>query len=133
MAVCTVRKNFVWNFLRMTIYRYVLKINNLYLEDDEKFQGAKFHTANWDKSVSIKALKTMFHNFSYVIVNQNCRIPFRNCFRKPWYVRFFSSAWMLVPFFLAFTISISLKTAEWSKALPMNLTRCFFKLLDFLP
>ena len=132
MAVCTVRKNFVLNFLRMTICRYVLKINNLYFEDDEKFQGAKFHTANWDKSVSIKALKTMFHNFSYVTVNQNSRIPFGNCLRKPWYVFFLGlECWFL--FFLAFTILISLKTAEWSKALPMNLTRCFFKLLDFLP
>ena len=61
---------------------YVLKINNLYFEDDEKFQGAKFHTANWDKSVSIKALKTTFHIFSYTTVNQYFRISFGNCFRN---------------------------------------------------
>ena len=82
MAVCIVRKCFVSNFSRMTICRYVLKINDLYFEDDEKFQGAKFHTANWDKSVSIKALKTIFRNFSYATVNQNFRISFRNCFRN---------------------------------------------------
>jgi len=31
--------------------------NDTRFTDDEKFQGAKFHTANWDKSVSIKGKK----------------------------------------------------------------------------
>ena len=34
--------------------------NDTRFKDDEKFQGAKFHTALWDKSVSLKAKKAFF-------------------------------------------------------------------------
>lgn len=83
MAVCMYcQKECCFKLFENDKCRYVLKINDLYFEDDEKFQGSKFHTANWDKSVSIKALKTIFRNFSYATVNQNFRISFRNCFRN---------------------------------------------------
>ena len=35
--------------------------NDTRFKDDEKFQGSKFHTAKWDKSVSIKVKILILH------------------------------------------------------------------------